>query len=360
MITFALTEDQQMVQELVRKFAQEELRPQARTMEKARAVPAELEKKFDALQLGLVDVPEALGGLGLGSLTAVLVHEELAFGDPGAAVALWRARHAPAVVELGGAAALLAGRGALAWTDRKVETHARREGNEWILDGEKAWVIGGDSADKLIVFTAEGAFVVDGKAVGLTRAGRHEWLGLETAHVVTLAFKGCRAEARLEAEPAALRRMFARLQLATAARQVGLARASYEFALNYTQERVAFGKPVAHFQAVSFTLADMHMEVESARWMVWRAAAELDAGAPDALVNVAKAAVHANDAAWRVADNGVQLLGGAGFIQDYPVEKWMRDTKALAMIGGNDQLSQLVIAGLDDGLPTSSIQPVVT
>jgi alkylation response protein AidB-like acyl-CoA dehydrogenase len=154
--------------------------------------------------------------------------------------------------------------------------------------------------------------------------------------------------------------MFARMQLATAARQVGLARASYEYALQYTQERVAFGKPVAHFQAVSFTLADMHMDVESARWMVWRAAAELDRGGADAVLSVAKAAVHANDAAWRVADHGVQLLGGAGFIQDYPVEKWMRDTKALAMLGGTDQLSQLVIAGLDDGIPTSAIQPVVT
>jgi acyl-CoA dehydrogenase len=157
-----------------------------------------------------------------------------------------------------------------------------------------------------------------------------------------------------------VRRFFARAQLATAARQVGLARASYETALAYTQDRLAFGKPVAHFQAVSFNLAEMHIDVEAARWMVWKAASELDGGAPTALESVAKAAVQANEAAWRVADDGVQLLGGAGFIQDFPVEKWLRDTKALAMIGGTDELAQLAIAGLGNGLPENGIQPVVT
>ena len=165
---------------------------------------------------------------------------------------------------------------------------------------------------------------------------------------------------RLACDVARLRRFFARAWITTAARQVGLARAAYETALAYTQDRVAFGKPVAHFQAVSFDLAEMHMEVESARWMVWRAAAELDAAAPSAVESAAKALAHANQAAWRVADDAVQLHGGAGYIKDFPVEKWLRDTKTLALIGGSDALAQLVVAGIGFGLPESIVQPVVT
>jgi alkylation response protein AidB-like acyl-CoA dehydrogenase len=147
---------------------------------------------------------------------------------------------------------------------------------------------------------------------------------------------------------------------------VGLARAAYEFALGYTQERRAFGKPVAHFQSVAFTLADMLMDVDAARWMLWRAAAGVDRGKPD-LAAIAAAGVHANEAAWRVADSGVQLLGGAGYVQDYPVEKWLRDTKALALCAPPDALLQQWQARAELGhaldgsaLPTSAIQPMFT
>jgi acyl-CoA dehydrogenase len=123
---------------------------------------------------------------------------------------------------------------------------------------------------------------------------------------------------------------------------------------------------VAHFQSIAFTLADMAMDVEAARWMVWRAATQLDKG--DAS-SVAAATAHANEAAWRVADNGVQLLGGAGYVKDYPVEKWLRDTKALALFAPPSELAELVAAGLalghhisgdDHGLPSTAIQPFFT
>lgn len=148
-------------------------------------------------------------------------------------------------------------------------------------------------------------------------------------------------------------------------------RAAYEYALDYTQERRAFGKPVAHFQAIAFTLADMLMDVESARWMVWRAAAMLEQGQPDPAL-CAQAAAHANEAAFRVADNCVQLLGGAGYMQDFPAEKWLRDTKALALLYGTDALHGEVIAAaelqhpLQEGGPATlltwqaAIQPLLT
>jgi alkylation response protein AidB-like acyl-CoA dehydrogenase len=209
------------------------------------------------------------------------------------------------------------------------------------------------------------AFVVDGKYAIAGR--RAEWLGLEAVRAGSVKFD--RAPADLlekSADPKAMARFFARAAVTTAARQVGLARAAYETALGYTQDRKAFGKAVAHFQAISFTLAEMHMDVESARWMVWRAAAELDRGSATAPAAAAEALAHANDAAWRVADRGVQLLGGAGYIQDFPVEKWLRDTKALALVGGCDQAAQLVTAAslvgadLGPGWPIPQLQPVVT
>src|SRR5262249_33352949 len=180
--------------------------------------------------------------------------------------------------------------------------------------------------------------------------------------------RGATAVPGADVSVAGARRFFQRAALITAARQVGLARASYEFALQYTQDRQAFGKPVAHFQSIAFTLADMHMDVESSRWMLWKAAAEFDAASPSAPQSVAKAALHANEAPRRGADSGVQLLGGAGFIQDFPAEKWMRDTKALALLAPSDQMQQLVVAGAElgraadfgPGVPTSDIQPIFT
>jgi alkylation response protein AidB-like acyl-CoA dehydrogenase len=386
MISFALTDEQQLVVETARKLAVEELRPRARAFEKAGDVSEALRRKVHELGLAFVDVPEDAGGLGQGALTAALVHEELACGDPGAAVAAWspgfagaalvelatpeqRARLLAPFVAPGGALR----RAAVAWSEpggpvEGFATRARRAGDGWILDGRKAFVIHAGVAELTVVFAqvddragweGAGAFAVEGP---LPSARRAAWLGLETVIAGDLILDGVRVPDgnRLAFDVARARRFFARAQLATAARQVGLARAAYETALAYTQDRKAFGKSVAHFQAVSFNLAEMHMDVEAARWMVWKAAAALDAGEPAALSAVAQAAITANEAAWRVADDAVQLHGGAGFIQDFPVEKWLRDTAALALVGGTDQLAQLTVAGVGAGLPEHAIQPVVT
>jgi alkylation response protein AidB-like acyl-CoA dehydrogenase len=395
MISFALEEDQQMIQGTVRKFAAEVLRPNLRAWERARGVPDEARRRIHELGLGLIEVPESLGGAGGSMLTAALVHEELAFGDPGAAVALWGPHLVPAaLVELGHEAQarrLLArfvesptALGAVAWSERGAvplegfATVAERRDGGFALTGRKAFVVNGGRADVMVVFAqlepgrgwdGAGAFVVEKGAPGLAEGARHELLGLETVHAAEVTLDGCfvkdddrllvGAEFREN-----VKRFFARASLMNAARQVGLARAAWEYALAYTQERQAFGKPVAHFQAIAFTLAEMLMDVESARWLLWRAALGSD-GKFD-LARVAQAAVHANEAAWRVADHAVQLLGGAGYVQDHPVEKWLRDTKTLALFAPADQLAQLAAAGLalgapvDAGLPSSAIQPVYT
>lgn len=396
MISFGLEDEQQLVQETVRKFAAEELRPRLREFERS-GVDAALRRRFHELGLGLVDVPEAYGGQGAPLTTAVLVHEELAFGDPGAAVALM-APHlaAQAILLLGDEAqkARWLGRfagsdgalrtGAVAWGERQgplegFATVATPVGDGWSLDGHKAFVVNGGEADLHVVFAqlagqeAAGwdgiaAFVVEAGTPGLGAGEKHALLGLEAVPAREVILESCVVPAshRLHGGGelvARCERMFARWMLFTAARQVGLARAAYEFALAYTQERMAFGKPVAHFQSIAFTLAEMAMDVDAARWMVWRAATELDEGGWPSTVG---AAAHANEAAWRVADHGVQLLGGAGYVKDYPVEKWLRDTKALALFAPPSEIAELALAGhelgapVGTGLPSTALQPFFT
>jgi alkylation response protein AidB-like acyl-CoA dehydrogenase len=395
MISFGLEDDQRLIQETVRKLAAEQLRPSLRAFE-ARGVPDTLRRQFHELGLGLIDVPEAYGGHGAPLTTAVIVHEELAYGDPGAAVALC-APHlvAPALLLLGDEAqrARWLGRfaaadgalrtGALCWSERDAPvdgfaTTARRAPGGWRLDGHKAFVVNGGQADVHVVFAqvegeppgwdGVGAFVVAAGSAGLRAGPRHALLGLEAVPAYEVLLEGCVVpdEQRLRAGGELVKwteRLFARAMLITAARQVGLARAAYELALDYTQERKAFGKPVAHFQAIAFALADMATEVEAARWMVWKAASELDAGGWPSTV---AAAAHANEAAWRVADQGVQLLGGAGYVKDHPVEKWLRDTKALALFAPPSEIADLALAGVElgepvsTGHPSSAIQPFFT
>jgi alkylation response protein AidB-like acyl-CoA dehydrogenase len=380
MISFGLEEDQQIIQETVRKFAAEELRPNMRAFEKS-GVPDALRKKFDETGLGLDDVPLA---------TAVLVHEELAFGDPGAAVALsapYDGNRALVALAEDAQKARFAGKPtAICYCERKAPldgfaTVAKRVDGGWSLTGGKAFVVGGGDAELHLVFAqlegatgweGIGAFVVERAAAGLRVGDKHALLGLEAVSAREIMLQGCvvpdgnrllgggELGKRVE-------QMFARTMVVNAARQVGLARAAYEFALEYTQERKAFGKPVAHFQSIAFTLADMAMEVDAARWIVWRAATELDN--KGTWTTVVAALAHANEAAWRVADNGVQLLGGAGYVKDYPVEKWLRDTKTLALFAPPSEIADLMLAGVElghhisgdpNGLPSTAIQPFFT
>ncbi len=379
MISFDLDEEQRLIVDTVRGFAAERLRPRLRELELGGEVPDDLRRAFEELGLALLDVPEALGGAGQSQVTAALAHEELSFGDPGAAVALARAQPAAcALAELADDAqrirllAALARPGtfgavALSEPGRAqgplFATRARRDGNSWILSGRKSWVLFGDRAALTVVFAlvdgepdgwaGAGAFVVEGRA-GVTAAARHTTLGLNAAPIAEIALEGCRVPSAnrllgggdLEA---ATRRVMARVALLGAARQVGLARAAFEYALRYAEERKAFGKPIAHFQEIAFFLADMHMEVESARWLLWRAARALDTGDAAFSIHAAKAAAHANEAAWFCADRGVQILGGAGYMRDHPSEKWMRDTKTLALFGASTEAHAQAIAAAELG-----------
>jgi alkylation response protein AidB-like acyl-CoA dehydrogenase len=375
MIAFEPSEEQKMVRDSVAQFAERTLRPRIREFEKARAFPGDVLEAAHAMGLPLAAFPEAVGGSGLGVVTQVLIEEELANGDPSAPFALGGpGAYGWAALLFGGPEAgkrLLApfvgdaaqGRvGAVAWGEPKAPRERpglttvaeRTAGGGWKLQGEKAFVLNAHRAESFVVFAQVdaskgwnglGAFVVSRDAKGLRLSPRLDTLGLDAASFGGIVLDGVEVadDARLVdgGDPQRLVWFFATQGLLVAARGVGLARAAFDATRDYCEQRKAFGKPIGHFQAVAFTLADRAMDVEAARAMVWRAAWLWDevARATDggdvrsALLHTAWAVSFAQEAAMRAGDDAVQLHGGSGFMRDYPVEKWMRDAKQLQVCG---------------------------
>lgn len=407
MIDFEPSEDQRLMQESVAQFAKSTLLPRVREFERARGVPDDVRKLAHEMGLGLIDLPESAGGQGLGMVTSVLLEEELGSADAAAAFGLaGPGALGAAVVELGtpeqaaehladfAAADGFARFGAVAWSEPKPNkaragfvTIAKCVDGGYEITGKKAFVVNAHLADRFVVFAQVdeekgwdgiGAFVVRKDNPGLSAGARHDTLGLDAADFGEIALdKAVVPEsARLAGDAGdggftrAALRFFAKRALVVAARAVGLSRFAYEIALEHCDNRKAFGKPIGHFQAVAFTLADRHMDVESSRWLVWRAASAWDAKVPigEALGATAQAVAFALEAAMRTADDCVSLHGGSGFIRDVVAEKLMRDAKQLALCCPTaEQLDQLASAvelstKLDPALvlPTPETQAIFT
>ncbi len=399
MIDFEPTEEQRLVRDAVADVAKTVLLPKIREVEALRALPDDVSRTLRELGLPLAGLPETLGGQGLTLASMVLIEEELAAGDPTAAYAMpGPGAFGRAVLEIAGDAAqrtwLAAfaeegsrAEGAVAWSeaaprrDREgFSTTATREGDGWTIRGTKSYVQRAATADRLLVFASVddtrgweglGAFVVEPSAqvkIG-ARAGT---LGLDGVSWSDVTFDGARAAARLddgEGLTRGLARFFLREALLVAARAVGLARSAVEVSRAYCDGRIAFGKPIGHFQAIAFKLADRAMDVDGARWMVWRAAWAWEGGDPLVAMRLtAQAAAHALEVAMRAGDDAVQLHGGAGFMRDYPVEKMMRDAKQMALtcptVTQLDQIAAAIELGVPLAasvvLPTPDLQAIFT
>jgi alkylation response protein AidB-like acyl-CoA dehydrogenase len=336
MIDFELGEELELIQETARAFAAEQLRPREREFEAARAVGDDVRGVFTEIGLAALELPEELGGAGLGALARVLVVEELAAGDAGAAVALDPL--GPALYplrELGGEEALRelglpllerpGARAVLVWNGDGVL--ALRDGR---VHGALPWVPA-ERVDLLVALDGDGAFAVEEGLDCQPLRGA----GLRAAGACEVALDGAPLR-RQWRDPGAARRALARARLYTAALLVGSMRAASDFSRAYAIERVAFGRPIAHHQALAFLIADMASAVDATRLLVWDAAWRLDRGA-EALEACAGAFAEAAEQAMFVTPNGVQILGGHGFMQDYPVEKFMRESRALGLLlGGID------------------------
>lgn len=365
MISFDLSEEQRMIRDTIVAFAASEIRPAARPADESGLIdPGLIAKAWD---LGLVrgPIPEDFGGYGdaRSAVTGAIVAEELAGGDLAFAIhALAPRLVAFPVLEFGtevqrslilkryagdtfaaGAAALIEPR--FDFDTSALDTSATPDGAGFVLNGAKCCVPLAPESAAMLVFAARdreaGGSGVDGFIVprgtpGLTISEREKNMGLKALATYEVKLENCRvgAEARLGGNQGInFTRMLGQSRVATAAMAVGVAHAAFEYAKDYAKERRAFGVPIATKQAIAFMLADMAIEIDATRLLVWEAAAALDRGL-DALAESYQARNYAAQSALMVTDNAVQILGGHGYIREHPVEMFLRNARSFAMLEG--------------------------
>lgn len=367
---------------MARDFAAGEIRPHAPEWDAARELDPSVFEKLAELGFMGMRVPEEYGGLGFDASTYLLALEELAWGD--AAVALTvaiqngpvtalllahgtdeqRERHLPAM-----AAGHLLTAFALSEKDAGSDAgglgcQAVRDGDGWVLNGEKRWVTNGARAGLVLVFAKTdssadrghgiGAFIVDPSAEEYEVTGRETTMGLRASETVTVRLDGVRidADAVVGDPEQGFRYAMEALdvgRLGIAAQAVGIAQAAFEHSVAYALERKQFGRPIAEFGAIQGKLADMAARISGARALVHAGAAAMDSGscgsgADSRSARAASAKLQASETAFWVADEAVQIFGGYGYMRDYPVEKLLRDAKGTEIYEGTSEILRLVIA----------------
>ncbi|MDA9392222.1 hypothetical protein WN73_16795 [Bradyrhizobium sp. CCBAU 45394] len=336
-MNFSSNETDDMLSETVRRFAAEELRPKLREFEAARSVSGDVHERFESLGLAAIDLPEALGGAGLGLSSRVRVNRLLAEADAGAALALDRFGPAAYVIEAFGGGDLL--KKCRDLLERRPEARlalvidsdagASSDGS---IRGEAAWIPSAN-ADVLVGLGREGAWVLeDGLKLEAVRGA-----ALHAAGAGHIRYEGRPAYAWHD--PASAAQAWAKIRLYYAALIWGVLVDAAGFSRRYALERVAFGKPIAHHQGLAFLIVDMHIAVERVGLLIESAARLIDAGL-DGTGPAASAFIDAVEASQFIGPNAVQILGGHGFMRDYPVEKAMRDSRALGLLAGGCSAAQ--------------------
>ncbi len=368
-ISFRPTPEQRELQELAHEFAEKELRPIALEWDAKDDFPPALLAKAAALGLTSYRIPREYGGAGVDHLTAALIAEELSWGCAGLAATIaatlfpvrpllrfgtdeQRERYLPRLASEQGCLAAIAFTEPQAGSDfAAIRTTARRDGDEWVLSGEKCYVTNGGIAEVTLLFARSesgiSAFVLERGDPGVHAGRKEQKLGLRSSYTGSIVLDEARIPGdRLlgdEGQGFLIAMDFFELSRPqVAASAVGVARAAFEYATEYAREREAFGKPLIARQGVSFKLAEMAMEIEAARLLVWRACAALDAGEDAGLLG-SYAKAFAADAAMKVATEAVQVLGGAGVMRDHPVEKWLRDAKVFQIVEGTSEIQRHII-----------------
>jgi alkylation response protein AidB-like acyl-CoA dehydrogenase len=374
-VHFQLTDEQQLLRQTVREFAEGEIRPFVREWDEAQEFPGALIPKLAALGLMGIQFPEQWGGAGMSAIDYCLCLEELARVDP--SVALSVAAHnglGPAHIFMFGSdeqksrwlTPLASGEklGAWALTEPNAgsdaagtRTTAVRDGDHWVLNGTKTFITHGKSADVLVIMAATdrskgakgiSAFIVERGTPGL-RAGRKEdKLGMRASETTEVILDQCRVPSdQLLGEVGmgfigALQVLDAG-RIGIAALSVGLAQGAFDCSRTYASSRKQFGQPIASFQAIQWKLADMATRIEAARLLTYRAAFLKDRQQRTTLES-AMAKLYSSEVAVRAAEDAVQIHGGYGFVKDYPAEKFFRDVKLTTIGEGTSEIQRLVIA----------------
>jgi alkylation response protein AidB-like acyl-CoA dehydrogenase len=370
-----LTEPQKLIRRAVRQFAQRELAPTAAERDRTARFPAEAFAAMGRLGfLGMV-VPEEFGGAGADYVSYALAVMEIAAADGATSTSfqvhnsltcLSILRHGTAEQKERYLRPLASGQqlGAFCLTEPEagsdaasIKTRARREGNRFLLNGVKQFITSGKSADLAIVFAVTdpnagkrglSAFIVPTKTPGYIVGKVEHTMGQRSSDHCQIVFDDCAVlpEQMLGEEGQGLKIALGNLEggrIGVAAQAVGMGRAAYEAALAYSKERKTFGKPIIDHQAVAFKLADMATTLHAAELMVLRAAALRDAGRP-CLKEASMAKLFASETAEQVCNDAIQIHGGYGYLNDFPVERIYRDVRVCKIYEGTSEIQRLVIS----------------
>jgi short/branched chain acyl-CoA dehydrogenase len=369
-----LTEEEEMFRDTVRQFAQDSITDRVAKMDEAARIDPDLIREIFELGLMGIEIPDKWGGAGSSFFNAVLVVEELSRVDPSVGVLVdvqntlvnncimrngsadLKARYLPTLAsEAVGAYALSeAGSGSDAFA---LQTLARHEGNEWVLDGRKLWITNGGEAGVFIIFANANpeagyrgitAFVVERNFAGFSVGKKEDKLGIRASSTVELILDGVRVsdENVLGDVGKGYKIAIETLnegRIGIGAQMLGLAQGALDHTIRYVQERAQFGSKIADFQGVQFQLAQMRTELEAVRLLVYNSARLKDAGKAF-VVEAAMAKLYASQTAQRIASNCIDLFGGYGFTKEYPVEKLYRDAKIGTIYEGTSNMQLQTIA----------------
>lgn len=361
MISLSPSEEQQMMINMVKQFAVNEMRKIYRECDESGEIPSYIAER--AWELGLISgcLPEEYGGVGdkPSAVTGALVAEELAWGDLSMTLDILRpALVAFPLLEWGSdrqkkqylplfspenpcpktTAALIEPR--FDFDPDALATTAEPSGDHYVLSGEKCFVPLAAESDLMLVYARDNGsvqgFFVEKNTPGLEIGEREKNMGIKALPTYELSLHDCRVprQNRLgEAEGCDFDRIINRSRVALSAMAVGVARAAFEYSRDYAKERVQFGEPIAHRQAIAFMLAEMAIEIDATRLMTWETAWKLDQG-QEATKEASLTKRYADDMVLMVADRAVQILGGHGYIRDHPVELWLRNGRGFATFDG--------------------------
>ncbi|MDB5067911.1 MAG: acyl-CoA dehydrogenase [Chloroflexi bacterium] len=383
-LDFSLTSEQEEIRALVREFAVKEMRPRADHHDEHEETPWEVMRKAHEIGIGPAAMfPTEYGGGGLDRVTELILSEELSFGDAGMAVSILASG-------LAGAGIIAMGTeeqkqryisrlcdpkdlriAAMGLTEPdsgsdslSLRTTATRVDGGYLLNGTKQFCTNGGIADLQVVFATTdrsagpagiAGFVIEKDNPGMRQGRKERKLGVRASHTAQVILEDCLVpdEARLGFDrdgkatgPGAIGAMLMleATRPAIAAGAIGIARAAFEFARDYSLEREQFGKPIAKHEAIAFKLADMATEIDAARLLAWRAGWMAEQGIAMSRGEGSMAKLFAGDVAMRVTVDAVQVLGGYGYIKEYPVERFMRDAKIYQIWEGTAEIQRLVIS----------------
>ena len=382
-LDFSLTREQEEIRALAHEFAEKEMRPVAERYDELEETPWDVMRKAHAIGLdATAGFPEQYGGGGIDFITNLVREEELSWGDAGIAVAIGASGLAGAAIiamgteeqkqkYIGMLTAPELKIGAMGLTEPNsgsdsmaLETTATKVDGGYVLNGTKQFCTNGGIADIQVAFATTdkslgpagvAGFVIEKGTPGMRQGRKERKLGVRASHTAQVIFEECFIpdDQRLGYDKSGTLTgpgsvgamiMLEATRPSVGAGALGIARAAFEFARDYSLQRVAFGKPIAKHEAIAFKLADMATEIDAARLLIWRAGWMAMNGIPMARGEGSMAKLFAGDMAMRVTVDAVQILGGYGYIKDYPVERFMRDAKIYQIWEGTAEIQRLVIS----------------